>query len=252
MRCLQACLKICPSRYNAECLRTHDCIPFAEAQGSKNRCFSSAHPKVLADLPPFIQRQYEEQFLVTHRGALDRVLYNLVQGLTVAGVAFALCARLIKESHALQFYACKEMYLLYHEALTKSDRASIRNFFKPSNPAVASSSSSQGMDSSSPQPAQLTLVPDFGEFESGTGYRSYIPSAGYLTSVYLAEYESRKQWLHQQLVHVDGRHVKLDHTFKVRNKPFILLAICMHVGFWSLWLFHLAYNKLHLQSLQAP
>ncbi|GAQ89859.1 hypothetical protein KFL_005690120, partial [Klebsormidium nitens] len=214
MRCLQTFLKFCP-RINGVPASDTSAFPFAEAQWSKNRCFSSAHPKVLADLPPFIQRQYEEQFLVTHRGALDRVLFNLVQGLTIAGVAFALCARLIKESHALQFYACKETYLLYHEALQKSERSSIRNFFKPSNPASVGPSSTQGADPSPPQPAQITPIPDFGEFESGTGYRSYVPSTGYLTSVYLAEFESRKQWIHQQLVHVDGRYVKLDHTFKV-------------------------------------
>lgn len=153
--------------------------------------------------------------MATHRGALDRVLLHLVQGLVVAGVAFALCSRLIKESHALQFYACKETYYLFHEALEKSERSSIRNFFRPASSAMQQPPSNLEAGPSSAQPASPARIRDFGDFESGTGYRSYVPSSGYLATVYLAEFKGREQWIHQQLANVDGQYVKLDHTFKV-------------------------------------
>ena len=140
-------------------------VSFAEARGSKNRCFSASHPTVMADYPAFIQRQYEELLVAMHRGALDRVLLHLVQGLVVAGVAFALCSRLIKESHALQFYACKETYYLYHEALQKSERSSIRSFFKPVNPATATPSESLG----AAQPGGVARIPILVTLSQGQG-----------------------------------------------------------------------------------
>jgi hypothetical protein len=155
------------------------------------------HPTVVAGLLAFIQREFEEAVLLTHRAGLNKGLLHFVGALAVEGVGFSKSERLIEESHARVFFATEEQYYLYREAVERSERGSLGTFF--------------GAASSSKAPA-------FGGFRAPDGYRVYLPSSGYLTTAYLAEFKQRERWLQQQLERVDGKYQRFDHTFKVRCK----------------------------------
>jgi hypothetical protein len=143
--------------------------------------------RVLEQLPLHLQAEFPAQ--LTHRSGISRQLADTMRSLVQNSVGPKRIAKLLREWHTLHHDRLELQYLnsLHHRLL---------------NPTVWDAFSNSAQE-------------PFSTFSDITKYAGFVPSATYLRLAYTSLIEELRPLIEKQIMLLDGRILKGDHSFKL-------------------------------------
>ncbi|XXQ31558.1 3'-5' exonuclease [Plasmodiophora brassicae] len=159
-----------------------------QARGLTPSTFSGHDPELLVSLPSFVRTVFPA--FITHRSGIDKSVLDEMRSLVDHGVSIAGFARHLMETHTLRYTRTQ---IQYFGALQHCLHRFGYAFTK--------------QQAISPQ--------QFSAFDDPNGYDGFVPSASFLEAMYLKYLSEHRPLMDRLQQTVDGRVLKLDHSFKV-------------------------------------
>jgi hypothetical protein len=150
--------------------------------------------KVIASLPTFVQSDFPAW--LTHRSGLDITVVQLMRSCFNSSMGPSSFAELLRENHTRRYHhLCRHYYSILHKRMERQFNMGdiSRHLFNHS-------------------------FESFSTFSDSKGYNGYLPSANYLSHVYLEYAGNIREFLDRDIMKRDSSILKMDHSFKVRNK----------------------------------
>lgn len=149
--------------------------------------FLAHDTRIIAKLPLYVQSKFPAW--LTARSGIDMELVAMTRTLFSEGFGPAPLANMLKENHTRKYHLLKREYLSFVK-------------YKRQSGSVIYDG----------------VVEEFGAFDDKKGYNGYVPSAPYLTELFLAYMSHIRIFLDKAVMKRDATILKVDHSFKVRKK----------------------------------
>ncbi|KAG7674408.1 hypothetical protein NADE_008166 [Nannochloris sp. 'desiccata'] len=154
--------------------------------------------------------------IFTARAAIERPAMHVVQRNVINGKSFQDESDALREVHLKRVY--EQMYAYYDYLKRRAENSDEKRKEKNADPKQKSIASffpaaapPSDASTSTTKTTQVFPMPKIGEFRVGMG-------AGFLISVYLAEFKRRQKHLACHLASIGGRALGGDHTFQTAKK----------------------------------
>lgn len=176
---------------------------------------SGSEPEVLEGLPKIIRDQFPA--ILTHKSGVSADLFRLIPKLAVLGLSFSAMARIINETSNEELDRTHLLYLLYCQSKSKEAR-------RPNPFSKDTGLEYEVKPYERPEPCSV--------------------SSNFITTIFMAYFLAKAEFLRSQMQSVVGSILKVDHTFKVAK----VLVADGHRPFEALWTCINEYGQILTQA----
>ncbi|KAG2206553.1 hypothetical protein INT47_008570 [Mucor saturninus] len=148
--------------------------------------FDGCNPALIRQLPLHLQAEFP--VVLSHRSGLSKMLFKLMRPLFQHGIGPHRMSKVLRVMHTEKY---DELQLQYYTTLDHDAQS----------PSVLSM-------------LQSRQYPEFSQFKDKMQYNGYVPSANYISYVYIFLIAKVRPFMDQLMSFVDGTVLKGDHSFK--------------------------------------